>query len=116
MTKIFSDFKAMKRFADLQADLAPKYKTKFTEAIKNAADLKVTTMEELTEFYLTVDDVNEIFDSVVCPVCGGDGEVTSMEAVDPSEPHITAPVGTIPCPMCCPPDKEEEYDDQSTED
>ena len=36
----------------------------------------------------------------VCKTCGGSGEITTMETLDPSEPHIQAPVGTAPCPDC----------------
>lgn len=35
----------------------------------------------------------------VCETCGGTGEVTTMEAVYPNEPHM-APIGSAPCPDC----------------
>lgn len=35
-------------------------------------------------------------DNTPCPICGGTGEVTTMERVYPSEPHM-APVGTSKC-------------------
>lgn len=47
----------------------------------------------------------------VCSTCGGSGEVSTMEAVYPGEPHM-APVGTSPCPDCRPgPDNDENQDE-----
>lgn len=49
-------------------------------------------------------------DEEVCETCGGTGEVSSMEAVYPGEPHM-ADVGTQPCPDCSPQfDDSDEYD------
>lgn len=36
----------------------------------------------------------------VCRYCLGTGEVSTMEAVDPSEPWNVAPVGSEPCKNC----------------
>ena len=46
-----------------------------------------------------------------CGMCGGSGEVSTMEAVYPGEAHM-ADVGTAPCPECRPA-KDDDYDDQS---
>lgn len=35
-----------------------------------------------------------------CAHCNGTGEVTTLEAVDPGEPHLKADVGTKTCPEC----------------
>ncbi len=47
--------------------------------------------------YLKEDFANKLVeDDPVCPICGGDGEVTVMEPVYQGEPHMAA-VGTMPC-------------------
>lgn len=47
----------------------------------------------------------------VCEMCGGTGEVSTMEKVYPGEPHM-APIGSAPCPEChAEPDDEYESED-----
>ncbi len=42
-----------------------------------------------------------------CELCGGEGEITTMEQVWPGEPHY-APIGTQRC-LCQIPEIEPEY-------
>lgn len=37
---------------------------------------------------------------IECETCGNTGEISAMETVDPREPHLTADVGSAPCPDC----------------
>jgi hypothetical protein len=47
--------------------------------------------------YLKEDFADQIIENdPVCPICGGDGEVTTMEPVYSGEPHM-APIGTRKC-------------------
>lgn len=43
-----------------------------------------------------------------CEMCGGTGEITTMEYVYPGEPHM-APIGTQTC-LCRIPEVEPEYE------
>lgn len=43
-----------------------------------------------------------------CETCGNTGEVRTMEAVYPGEPHM-ADVGTGPCPDCRPGGDDDDY-------
>lgn len=40
------------------------------------------------------------FENLPCERCGGTGEVDTVEAVNPGEPEVVAPVGTGKCPEC----------------
>lgn len=51
----------------------------------------------------------------ICEACGGTGELTVIDTVDPSQPELKAPVGTIPCPLCCPEDEDEQTIDEGPE-
>lgn len=58
--------------------------------------------------YTKEDFANKIEeDSGVCPICGGSGEVSIMEAVYPGEPHM-AYIGTRQCE--CQLIEEDQYD------
>lgn len=39
-------------------------------------------------------------DEIVCPECGGTGEIPIQSQVYPGEPHMADLGDTIPCPVC----------------
>jgi hypothetical protein len=53
---------------------------------------------------------NEEIEKEVCEMCGGTGEVTTMETVYPGEPHM-APIGVGPCECMMPEPDQEPYND-----
>jgi len=57
----------------------------------------MTRIQENHAGYLKEDFANRVEeDNIPCPICGGYGEVTTMESVYSGEPHMAA-IGTRPC-------------------
>lgn len=69
------------------------------------------TDEEREEDDILDDDSDEGELGGVCKTCLGTREIAVMGTVYPGEGH-QALVDTQPCPDCCPPRDEDEYDSQ----
>lgn len=63
-SKIFTDLKAKRRFVDLYEMATEEQKDDFGKAIRAKFDEKITSLDELTDFYLTEEDVTNVWNGV----------------------------------------------------
>lgn len=64
MSKIFTDLKAKTRFVELYSMATDVQKDEFGKAIRKKFDEKVTSLEDLSDFYINQYDVDEIWKKI----------------------------------------------------